>query len=195
MCFYTIAKIINYPNNVGANFLGGFLMKKTLIGFSMVLGFLSLSSNAYSDDFLPIKDIKPQRLMVYDLPALEDNKLSLENRALPNSQILVYNVFTADDNWSRDLNNYLRYYKLKHAIHFCNLTVKQVTTYARWKVEGVQPWQSNLFKIDAEPQKCYIYYIDGNYSNEGVYFFTGIVVPRGTGQNILNSDTSKFRII
>ncbi|SKA92014.1 hypothetical protein SAMN02745130_03335 [Thiothrix eikelboomii] len=170
-------------------------MKKIVASFSVVLGLLSLiDKTAYSDDFLPVRDIKPQKLMAYDLPAIESDKLFSENRSLPSSQILVYNVFTADDNWSRDLNHYLRYYKLKHAIHFCNLTVKQVTTYAKWKVEGVQPWQSNLFKIDVEPQKCYIYYMDGDYSNEGVYLFTGIVIPRGKGQNILNSDTSKFMI-
>lgn len=169
-------------------------MKKISYFLLFFFGFSSFNNLAQADNLLPIKKIKPEKIMTYDFTGLESHDITVDTRALPSSSILVYNVFTADDNWFRDLDYYSRYFKLKHSIHFCNITVKSVTTYAKWKVEGPQPWQSDLFKIQVEPKKCHIYYMDVAYDNDGIYLFTGFVIPKGIGQNAINSDTSKFRI-
>lgn len=169
-------------------------MKKIAYLFLILLLPLLLNNPSKADDLLPIKKIQPKMLVTYDFSNLENEDLVTASRSLPSSSVLVYNAFTADDDWRRDLDYYARFFRLKHAIHFCNITVKSTTVYIKWKVEGPQPWQSNLFKVLVSPKKCIIYYMESDYSNDGIYLFTGSVIPKGSGQNVLNIDTSKFRI-
>ncbi|MFZ1387079.1 MAG: hypothetical protein WBP46_10895 [Thiolinea sp.] len=154
-----------------------------------------LSTLSQANDVLPLDDtLKVEHLKTYNLATtLKGSKDAVSTKAFPASTVLVYNVFTADADGNRDLD-YSRFYEVAHIIDFCNLSVKTITAYMNWKVEGAQPWTSQNFRIQIEPQKCHMYFVKKSYQNTDIYLFTGSVIPKGMGQNVLNKDTSKFRV-
>ncbi|TXH69530.1 MAG: hypothetical protein E6Q83_08885 [Thiothrix sp.] len=170
-----------------------FLKKRLLV---LPLGVLIYSGSLFAiDSSYPYGSLAGNEdvtVKIYDLPKSQAEVKAGNTKALPSSKVLVYNAFTS---YGSSLDgNYVRGVEVNHVIDFCNVSRKAITVNLVFAVDGPTPDGVQGKVPNILPNKCHMYTWKKTYDYTGIYLFRGFAIPKGEGANILNTDTSKFRV-